>query len=465
MRRVSDAPVARMPSRGDVTRSRAASHSRPCPQRLTSTVPKEVNLNWRGFAMQPSLTLNGRYCLRTLSFLSGVGMLVFSVLTIRHYFVANYPTSIYQGSFCDINSFFNCNSSAYSSIAAVAGVPLGYFGLFTAALVCLGAVFPSELFERSNKFIALMNALGVLSLLLFSVFYLKSLCVLCSGYYAFSLISLALFWGYGIDHDESGFLARFFRPSPKYLATFLLTMLAGAYAFRVYHQTKEQAQSGGVAAHVVEQYFELPQVKTPSIVSPYWVVKSTDRFEDAPIQVVEYADFLCPDCKYLDTQLEKLKQEFKGKVNIAFQFFPLEKTCNTVVDKDKHPGACELAYIAAYKPENFAQIHHEIFTNFDKAKSPEWRRDLAHRYGADAAPNDAATQKRVLDIINTGAEYDKTSDKYAHGIRSTPTLIVNNRMIIGTFPYDQLRAIFKAVEQRKTAQSGKDQRFMENWQE
>lgn len=415
--------------------------------------------------MQPSLTLNGRYCLRALSFLCGIGMMVFSILTIRHYFLANYPTSIYQGSFCDINSFFNCNSSAYSSIAAIAGVPLGYFGLFTGALVSLGATFPSEAFERSNKFIALMNAMGVVSLLLFSVLYLKSLCVLCSGYYVFSLISFALFWKYGIDADGPTFLRRYFQASLKHLVTFALVMLVGAYAFRVYHQTKEQAQSGGVAAQVVEQYFGLPEVKTPSIVSPYWVVKSTDRFEDAPIQVVEYADFLCPDCKYLDTQLEKLKQEFKGRVNIAFQFFPLEKTCNNVVDKNKHPGACELAYIAAYKPENFAQIHHEIFSNFDQAKSPEWRRDLAHRYGADSALTDASTQKRVLDIINTGAEYDKTSDKYAHGIRSTPTLIVNNRMIIGTFPYEHLRAIFKAVEQRKSANGKTGQGFIENWQE
>lgn len=414
--------------------------------------------------MKPSLTLNGRYYLPTLSFLSGIGMMVFSVLTIRHYFLANYPTSIYQGSFCDINSFFNCNSSAYSVIAAIAGVPLGYFGLFAGALVSLGTVFPSEAFERSNKFIAVLNALGVVSLLLFSVFYLKSLCVLCSGYYVFSLISLALFCKYGIDAGEPRFLARYFRPSVKHLVTFALVMVAGAYAFRLYHQTKEQAQSGGVAAHVVEQYFGLPPVKTPSIVSPYWVVKSTERFEDAPIQVVEYADFLCPDCKYLDTQLEGLKQEFKGKMNIAFQFFPLEKTCNAVVDKNKHPGACELAYIAAYKPENFAQIHHEVFSNFDKAKSPEWRRDLAHRYGADAALTDAATQKRVLDIINTGAEYDKTSDQYAHGIRSTPTLIVNNRMIIGTFPYEHLRAIFKALEQRNSANQKRGQGFMENWQ-
>ncbi len=60
-------------------------------------------------------------------------------------------------------------------------------------------------------------------------------------------------------------------------------------------------------------------------------MKSTERFEDAPIQIVEYADFLCPDCLYLAQQLDKLKKEFAGKINVAFQFFPLEGECNKVV--------------------------------------------------------------------------------------------------------------------------------------
>ena len=73
---------------------------------------------------------------------------------------------------------------------------------------------------------------------------------------------------------------------------------------------------------------------------------------------------------------------------------------------------------------------------------------------------DAALQERVRQIIETGAEYDQTSDKYAHGVRSTPTLIINNRMVIGTFPYEQLRAIFQALVNKR-----EQRKFMEKWQE
>jgi hypothetical protein len=63
-------------------------------------------------------------------------------------------------------------------------------------------------------------------------------------------------------------------------------------------------------------------------------------------------------------------------------------------------------------------------------------------------------------IINTGAEYERTSDKFSHGIRSTPTLIINNRMIIGTLPYEHLRAIFQALVDEH---EGNSRKFIENW--
>ena len=407
-----------------------------------------------------SLTLENRWP-RYASFAAGSGMIAFSVLTIRHFFAANYPASIYAGSFCDINAFFNCNSSAYSKLAQIAGVPLGYFGAFMGALVCIGAIFASESFERTNQFLAWVNALGVIALGAYSIIATRSLCLLCSGYYAFSLLSFALFWRYAIGREHSAW-RRYFQPSLKYLATFAVLVAVGGYGFREYHHTRKEAQSGGAAAKVVEQYFSLPTVKTPSLVSPYWTARATERFEDAPIQVIEYADFLCPDCLYLSQQIKKLEQEFHGKVNIAFQFFPLEAKCNQVVEKDLHPGACEVAYMAAaIGPEKFASIHDELFANYTSAKrNPEWRKEFARRYGVEQAIADPALQERVRKIVETGAEYDKTSDKYAHGVRSTPTMIINNRMVIGTFPYEQLRAIFQALIDKR-----ENRRFMENWQE
>jgi uncharacterized membrane protein len=365
-----------------------------------------------------TLTLGGWTAPRILSFVSGAGMIAASALTIRHFFLANYPATIFTGSFCDISAFFNCDSSAFSPISQVLGVPLGYFGLFLGALVVLGAVIPSETFERTNKSLALLNVLGVISLFLYSVLFLGSLCLLCSGFYLFSILSFVLFWVYGIGREERNLAARWVRPSFKLLVVFAVIAAAGAYGFVQYHDAKKEAQMGTLS-NIVKQFYELPKVASPSFLSPYWPVKSTERFEDAAIQIVEYADFLCPDCLYLAQQMDKLKKEFAGKINVAFQFFPLEGLCNTVVPEkaNLHPGACEMTYIAAGNLARFPEIHDEIWANFRSARNPEWRRALARKYGTEEAIADLKVRDLVEKIINTGAEYEKTSDKYSHGIR------------------------------------------------
>lgn len=405
------------------------------------------------------LTLNGPTLPRFFSFVSGAGMITASVLTIQHFFAANYPATIFTGAFCDINSFFNCNNSAFSNISQVMGVPLGYFGLFMGALIVIGTMIPTEAFERTNKFLSFWNFLGVLTLLTYSIFGLKSLCLLCSGYYFFSILNFILFAVYGIDGDLRGLASKFFRPSVRLLVVFAMLALTGAYGFVSYHNARKQGQTG-TAMNILREYYGLPKVSLPSVISPYWPVKATERFEDAPIQIIAYADFLCPDCRYLNGQIQKLETEFAGKMNIAFQFFPLEAKCNKVVEKDLHPGACELAWIAAADPAKFKAVHDEIWANFEKAKSPAWRLALAKKYGVEAALKDQAVKDTVSRIIATGAEYEKTSDKYAHGIRSTPTLIINGRMVIGTLPYQHLKAIFQTLVDER---SNVNRKFMENW--
>ena len=56
--------------------------------------------------MDRSLSLSGVTLPRILSFVSGLGMIVASLMTIEHYFAANFPETIFEGSFCDINAFF-----------------------------------------------------------------------------------------------------------------------------------------------------------------------------------------------------------------------------------------------------------------------------------------------------------------------------------------------------------------------
>jgi protein-disulfide isomerase/uncharacterized membrane protein len=411
---------------------------------------------------EKSLTLRGLNWLLIFHLVTSLLVILSAFLSLRHFFIANFPTSIFEGSFCDLSAFFNCDSSAYSFIAQIFGVPLGYFGIAVGLASLMGILFPSAGFERTNKFLNFFNVLGIIGLIFISIFILQSVCLLCVGYYVFSFLNFWLYSKYGIE-AKKGFNKQYLQPSVRFLFGIGLLTLIGAVGMYAYHQAKIEAQGGGVANKIVQQYFNLPKVENPSIISPYYTIQATKDFESAPIRIVEYADFQCPDCLKLRNDLEDLKKDFGDKMNVAFQFFPLDGKCNNVVDKDKHPQACALSYIAAHDPSKFLAIHDEIFNNLRKTRSDEWVENLAQKYGVEAALTDERTKKIVQDIINTGKEYKPTSDRYQYGIRSTPTMILNERMVIGTLPKVQLRAIFKAILQEE--EKGKDESlgFIEDW--
>jgi uncharacterized membrane protein len=410
--------------------------------------------------MQPSLTLRGWTLARGLSLGLGLAMAVVAALTVEHFFAVRFPDSIAAAAACEPDSFFRCGDSANAAISAVYGAPIGVFGFVVGALLVIGALLPSAPLERTNRTISYVNAVLAAGLVVYSIAGLRSLCPLCTSYGVLAVASAGLFLRRGIDSEANGPYQRYLAAPPAHMAVFGMAVLLAGWAGSLYHDARRGAERGVALTQIVTQFLALEQGANPSFISPYWVVRSTDRFEDAPLRVVEYSDFMCSDCRYLSDQVRLLEQEFAGRINWVYQFFPLEAACNDVVEKDKHPGACELAYIAAYRPERFREVKDEIAANWSRTRDPGWRAELARRHSADAAPSDSATMAMVHRLIRTGTEYEKTSAQFAHGIRSTPTLIVNGRMIIGTLPYAQLRAILQAALDEET---GRGRNFIENW--
>ncbi|MGD2295982.1 MAG: vitamin K epoxide reductase family protein, partial [Candidatus Aminicenantes bacterium] len=144
-----------------------------------------------------SLTLRGINTLSIIHFMVSLLVILSAYLSLHHFFVANFPTSIYEGTFCDFSSFFNCDNSAYSFLADIYGIPLGYFGMAVGMAALMGLLFPSAAFERTNKFLNFFNGLGIVGLIVISVFFLKSVCLYCIAYYFFSLINFFLYYKFG----------------------------------------------------------------------------------------------------------------------------------------------------------------------------------------------------------------------------------------------------------------------------
>lgn len=403
----------------------------------------------------------GSAALRNTAAAAGLGMAIVAALTVRHWFSVQFPASLADATSCGAAaSFFSCLDSANAPVAAPLGIPIGVYGLLVGGLLLLAALFPSAEFERFARRVSGLNLVLAAGLSAYSIVVLRSLCPLCFSYTGLSLVHFALVM---VMRRQAGDAWAPLRPATagiRYLVVFgVVTILAG-WSVSVHREAKVAATSGSEADRLAARFMALEPVREPSFISPYMAIQSTPRFGDAPVRMVVYGDFLCSDCRFLAEQVHRLEQEFPGRLNVAFQFFPLEAKCNDVVDKDKFPGACDLAYAAAYRPERFRAIHDELFAAGPAARSASWQREFIRRHDAEAALTDPATRDVVHRMIATGAEYEKTSEQYAHGIRSTPTTIVNGRMLIGTLPYEHLRAIVQAL----LAESGATSRYLENWQ-
>jgi uncharacterized membrane protein/protein-disulfide isomerase len=392
---------------------------------------------------------------------AALGMAVVAALTVRHWFGVQFPTSLEAAASCAADSFFRCSDSARSALAAPLGVPIGAYGVVAGAVLLLAMAFPSPAFGRFARWLSWTNAALAAALTGYSILWLRSLCPLCSLYTLFAVLHVAVS---GL-HSTGGGATGPPRPAQlfaRYAATVAAVLLLAGWSTAQYTAARVAGREGGEAVAVARDFLALEPVGEPSVISPYRIIDGPPRFEDAPVRIIVYGDFLCTDCRFFAGQLDLLERDFPGQIAAAYQFFPLEARCNDVVSKDKHRGACELAYIAAYRPDRFREIHDELFANLEKARDADWRLELARRYDAEAALTDRATHALVKELIATGAEYEQTSDAYAHGIRSTPTLIVNGRMLIGTLPYEQLRAIVRGVLQ---ADGGGSRRFLESWVE
>src|SRR5262245_47500286 len=160
----------------------------------------------------------------------------------------------------------------------------------------------------------------------------------------------------------------------------------------------------------------------------------------APITVVEYGDFECPNCKQAAPAVRLLLDHFVGKVQVVFRHFPLEEV---------HPHALHaaLAAEAAGAQGKFWQMHDLLFENQEHLKLRQIRGYAAkleldlERY--DSEMNDELYLQRVREEIDGGRQ---------SGVRATPTFFINGRIHDVSFGLDALaRGIDEVLRKRDTA--------------
>jgi protein-disulfide isomerase len=162
---------------------------------------------------------------------------------------------------------------------------------------------------------------------------------------------------------------------------------------------------------------------------------------DAPVTIVEFGDFECPDCKMEAPVLRHdMTEAFGGKVRVYFKNFPLESV---------HPWAraAAIAGRCVYQQNQpaFWKFYDWIYDNQDQISGD----DLNAKVLAWAAQNgvDAVQLGHCLDTKATEPEVDRSiAEGRALGVAGTPTLFINGRKIGGLMWSDLQMVLNKELE-------------------
>jgi protein-disulfide isomerase len=202
------------------------------------------------------------------------------------------------------------------------------------------------------------------------------------------------------------------KPLSRSLALIALATLAGSAFAQV--KAKPAAPAAAAPAAPAEQKYKT-NVKGPA---------------DAPIKVVEFADFMCPGCRAASGALREYFAMQGGDINLTFKNFPLEKTCNPGIGQSIHNGSCELALgaICASELGVFWPYHDRIFSRAWEVATRQDVIDNGVAVGMNKAKLDAclaspeAKSKLAIQI----------KEGFETVVQVTPTLVVNGRKLNAT---------------------------------
>ena len=174
---------------------------------------------------------------------------------------------------------------------------------------------------------------------------------------------------------------------------------------------------------------------------------------DAPVQVIEFADFECPACAqfFAVTEPDVRKRLIdQGTISFRFYDFPLEGHRNT--------WHASMAAACASDQGKFWEMHDAIFETQDV-----WNGQATDR---PKSVFETAAQRIGLDVAQWEECYDSRKhlgrieanrrEAERRRVPSTPTFIIGDKMIPGALGYDRFKAYVDSALAARGAVVGRD---------
>jgi protein-disulfide isomerase len=173
----------------------------------------------------------------------------------------------------------------------------------------------------------------------------------------------------------------------------------------------------------------------------------TKGSRDAPVTVLEIADFQCPACRmFWEETMPHLQTEYvdSGKVRFVFLNLPLVTV---------HPNAAAAAQFAmcAARQHRFWPIHDALFAH--QAAWAALRDPSAYFFSLAAAAGlqTEALGACIADTTLQGAIAAEAEGLARSGVRATPSFVIEGALLEGAAAIEDWRPILDSIYKAKTA--------------
>jgi protein-disulfide isomerase len=407
-----------------------------------------------------------------LQILCVVGLSLSAVALYEHVI---YSRGLATGpSFCNISSRINCEAVNASEWSVFFGLPIASYGLFFYTSL-LGVL---TIARRQND-VALTAAASVaflasfvaslVSLALFAIshFIIGALCLICIGLYVVNFLMVGILWlgafrGCALSGLTAGVqaLCGFVRSTfaadgssaRKGLLGVVVLGLLSALAPEIVYSLASRNRPTSTKQPTEEAIARWKTQRVVSIQSDL----SGGAFSDysigsaqAPIQIVEFADFECPGCRVLYARMHELLKKYDGKYRFVFRNYPLDQECNASIKQEFHRYACLAASFTRCAGEQgrFWQALDFVFTDpvmTDERTTLDVRGFLVEqatkKLGLDAqAIDECVTSRRYYSKLQRDIE-----EANRVGLQSTPAVWINGKQVERP-TIDTIEGVFKDI--------------------
>jgi protein-disulfide isomerase/uncharacterized membrane protein len=173
--------------------------------------------------------------------------------------------------------------------------------------------------------------------------------------------------------------------------------------------------------------------------------------ERAPLTVVVFSDFLCEQCKRGSSYLDIVAAGHRDALRIVHVSYPADRSCNPYAEKTLHPGACDLARVAACagRQGRFWEFHDAVFGDPGKV-----RPDSLYAYAARAGLDRPALEACVAAGDSATGLPAEIALARSVGVTATPTFFFNGRRIVGALKPWMLEAALEALLEPRAGAPG-----------